>query len=54
MSETGDSARIETVRDAFRAYETREKDGERFRNTEIHSFEGAQICRAEVYFGWDL
>jgi len=116
MSETGESARIKTVRDSYRAYETRDRelierilgaeltfyappdpgidretyfercwpnggtiekfefirleeisgdavlvtyeatkqDGKRFRNTEIHSFDGEQICRVEVYFGWDL
>ena len=116
MSETGESARIKTVRDSYRAYETRDRElierilgaeltfyappdpgidretyfercwpnggtiekfefirleeisgdavlvtyeatkqgGKRFRNTEIHSFDGEQICRVEVYFGWDL
>ena len=116
MTETGESARIQTVRDSYRAYETRDraliesvlgaeltfyappdpgidratyfercwpnggtieefefirleeisgdavlvtyeatkKDGKRFRNTEIHTFDGEQICRVEVYFGWDL
>jgi hypothetical protein len=29
-------------------------DGTRFRNTEVLTFEGEKICRAEVYFGWDL
>ena len=32
---------------------TRE-DGTRFRNTEIHTFAGDKVVRAEVYFGWDL
>ena len=32
---------------------TRE-DGTRFRNTEIHTFDGDKVVRAEVYFGWDL
>ena len=35
-------------------YESRKTDGSRFRNTEILTFEGAKICRVEVYFGWDL
>jgi ketosteroid isomerase-like protein len=35
-------------------YESRKTDGKRFRNTEILTFEGDKICRAEVYFGWDL
>ncbi len=35
-------------------YEATRRDGGRFRNTEILAFAGAKICRAEVYFGWDL
>lgn len=26
----------------------------RARNTEVLTFRGERICRAEVYFGWDL
>jgi ketosteroid isomerase-like protein len=35
-------------------YEITKADGGRFRNTEILAFAGERICRAEVYFGWDL
>src|SRR2546423_15040733 len=35
-------------------YESTRTDGSRFRNTEVLTFEGDKICRAEVYFGWDL
>jgi ketosteroid isomerase-like protein len=35
-------------------YESRKTDGNRFRNTEVLTFRGEQICRAEVYFGWDV
>jgi ketosteroid isomerase-like protein len=35
-------------------YEATRTDGSRFRNTEVLTFRGDQICRAEVYFGWDL
>ena len=35
-------------------YESTKTDGHRFRNTEVLTFRGDQICRAEVYFGWDL
>ena len=35
-------------------YESTKTDGRRFRNTEVLTFEGERICRAEVYFGWDL
>jgi ketosteroid isomerase-like protein len=35
-------------------YEAKTTDGRRFRNTEIFGFEGDQISRVEVYFGWDI
>lgn len=35
-------------------YESTKIDGKKFRNTELHTFEGDKICRTEVYFGWDL
>jgi len=35
-------------------YEATRRDGSRFRNTEILSFDGERICRVEVYFGWEL
>jgi ketosteroid isomerase-like protein len=35
-------------------YESTKADGGRFRNTEVLTFAGDKICRAEVYFGWDL
>src|SRR5205823_4108850 len=35
-------------------YEATRTDGTRFRNTEVLSFAADRICRAEVYFGWDL
>jgi ketosteroid isomerase-like protein len=35
-------------------YEATRQDGTRFRNTEVHTFDGEQVCRQEVYFGWDL
>ena len=35
-------------------YELTKTDGKRFRNTEVLAFDGDKICRAEVYFGWDL
>jgi ketosteroid isomerase-like protein len=35
-------------------YEATKTDGKRFRNTEILTFEGEKIIRAEVYFGWNL
>jgi ketosteroid isomerase-like protein len=35
-------------------YESTKTDGRRFRNTEVLTFEGDKIRKAEVYFGWDL
>ena len=35
-------------------YESTKADGKRFRNTEIHAFDGERIRRTEVYFGWDV
>jgi ketosteroid isomerase-like protein len=35
-------------------YEATRTDGTRFRNTEVLTFNGEKLCRAEVYFGWDL
>lgn len=35
-------------------YELRHPNGRRGRNTEILTFRGDTICRAEVYFGWNL
>jgi ketosteroid isomerase-like protein len=35
-------------------YESTKTDGTRFRNTEVLTFDGGQICKAEVYFGWNL
>jgi uncharacterized protein YndB with AHSA1/START domain len=35
-------------------YESTKTDGQRFRNTEVLTFDGDKISRVEVYFGWDL
>ena len=35
-------------------YESRKTDGNRFRNTEVLTFDGDKICKTEVYFGWNL
>ena len=57
---SGNLARFEFVRliehgdEVVVTYESTRTDGSRFRNTEILSFEGDRMCRAEVYFGWDV
>ena len=35
-------------------YESTKADGRRLRNTEVLTFSGDQLRRAEVYFGWDV
>jgi len=35
-------------------YEATRTDGTRFRNTEIHGFDGEKVRSVEVYWGWDL
>jgi ketosteroid isomerase-like protein len=46
---------IESGDEVVVTYEmTRPPDGARGRNTEVLTFRGEQISRAEVYFGWDL
>ncbi len=45
---------IESGDEVVVTYECTRTDGTRFRNTEILTFEGGRLRRAEVYFGWDL
>ena len=35
-------------------YESTKTNGQRFRNTEVLTFAGDKLCKAEVYFGWDV
>jgi ketosteroid isomerase-like protein len=35
-------------------YQSTRTDGSRFCNTEVLTFAGEKICKAEVYFGWNL
>ena len=35
-------------------YESTKTDGRRFRNTEVLTFAGEKLSKAEVYFGWDV
>ena len=45
---------IEVGNEVIVTYEIARSDGNRFRNTEILTFDGDRIRAAEVYFGWDL
>jgi ketosteroid isomerase-like protein len=45
---------IENGDEVVVTYESTRTDGSRFRNTEVLTFAGDKLARAEVYFGWDL
>ena len=45
---------IEAGDEVIVTYESTRTDGRRFRNTEVLTFKGDKISKAEVYFGWDL
>jgi ketosteroid isomerase-like protein len=45
---------IESGDEVVVTYESMKTDGNRFRNTEILTFDGSKISKVEVYFGWDL
>ena len=43
---------IESGDEVVVTYEATRPDGSRFRNTEVLTFDGERVRRAEVYFGW--
>jgi ketosteroid isomerase-like protein len=45
---------VEIGDEVLPTYESTRSDGSRFRNTEVLTFQGEKIRKAEVYFGWDL
>ena len=45
---------IESGDEVVVTYEATRADGTRFRNTEVLTFAGDKVRRAEVYFGWEL
>jgi ketosteroid isomerase-like protein len=45
---------IEAGDEVLVTYESTKTDGRRFRNTEVLTFAGEKMSKAEVYFGWDL
>ena len=45
---------VPTGEEVIVTYEMTGRDGTRGRNTEVLTFAGDRIRRAEVYFGWDL
>jgi ketosteroid isomerase-like protein len=45
---------VEAGDEVIVTYESTKSDGRRFRNTEVLTFAGEQLGKAEVYFGWDL
>jgi ketosteroid isomerase-like protein len=45
---------IEAGDEVVVTYESTKTDGRRLRNTEVLTFVGDKLGKAEVYFGWDL
>jgi ketosteroid isomerase-like protein len=45
---------VESGNEVIATYESTTVDGQRFRNTEVLTFDGEKVCRVEVYFGWNL
>lgn len=45
---------IESGDEVVVTYESTKTDGNRFRNTEVLTFDGDRLAKAEVYFGWNL
>ena len=45
---------VESGDEVVVTYEATRTDGSRFRNTEVLTFDGDKIRRADVYFGWNL
>jgi ketosteroid isomerase-like protein len=45
---------LESGDEVIVTYESTKTNGRRFRNTEILTFEGDKIRKAEVYYGWNL
>jgi ketosteroid isomerase-like protein len=45
---------IESGDEVVVTYESTKTGGQRLRNTEVLTFAGDKLAKAEVYFGWDL
>jgi ketosteroid isomerase-like protein len=45
---------VESGDEVIVTYQATKTGGRRFRNTEVLTFDGDRICKAEVYFGWNL
>jgi ketosteroid isomerase-like protein len=45
---------VENGDEVIVTYEGERTDGGRFRNTEVLTFDGDQIRKVEVYYGWNL
>jgi len=45
---------IENGDEVIVTYELTKTDGKRFRNTEVLTFAGDKLTKAEVYFGWSI
>jgi hypothetical protein len=45
---------VQSGEEVIVTYEVKHPDGHTGRNTEVLTFTGDQVCRAEVYFGWNV
>jgi SnoaL-like domain len=45
---------LESGDEVIVTYEMTQPGGKTGRNTEVLTFSGDRVCRAEVYFGWDV
>ena len=55
MISSFDFVRLAEVGDEVLAtYEATRSDGSRFRNSEVFGFDGDEIARVEVHFGWNI
>jgi hypothetical protein len=45
---------VESGDEVVVTYELRHADGTGGRNTEVLTFSGDKLCRADIYFGWNI
>ena len=45
---------VQSGEEVIVTYEVKHPAGHTGRNTEVLTFTGDQVCRAEVYFGWNV
>jgi SnoaL-like domain len=45
---------VQSSEEVIVTYQVKHADGHTGRNTEVLTFSGDRVCRAEVYFGWNV